>query len=90
MSSVEDPAEAVPGRLVEGLLPQAHGVPCCAVYLKVGDGLSDFNMGILEELAPHGDTDTWRQLQSRRKVLEQQGIWSRACRKSGLEPTGAL
>ena len=37
-------------------------------------------VGILEELNPHGAVNTWRQLHSRRKILELQAVWKRSCR----------
>ena len=45
---------------------------------------------ILEEWDPHGAYHTWRWAHARRKVLEQQGIWVRACNNQGLQPTQQL
>ena len=41
-------------------------------------------MGALDEFCPHGPVASWRQLHSRRQVLELQAVWSRSCRQRGI------
>ena len=41
-------------------------------------------MGVLDEFCPHGPVASWRQLHSRRQVLELQAVWSRSCRQRGI------